>query len=140
MRGIGFFRFINCRKRDLICYNNSVFNHFCQSHSEPSVETFLKQGSKRRGKPLTGDGKESDIQDIGVISDRDVTADEMAQIKRAHWSIENRVHHVLDDTFREDRSPAKKSKNNLALIRKFAYNLLRIAISISFLAKIALIS
>ena len=34
---------------------------------------------------------------------------------------------MLDDSFREDRSPAKKSKNNLALIRKFAYNILRIA-------------
>ena len=33
---------------------------------------------------------------------------------------------MLDDTFREDRSPAKKSKNNLALIRKFAYNILRL--------------
>ena len=39
----------------------------------------------------------------------------------------NRLHHVLDDTFREDRSPAKGSKNNLALIRKFAYNILRLA-------------
>lgn len=36
------------------------------------------------------------------------------------------MHHVLDDAFREDRSSAKKSKNNLALIRKFTYNLLRI--------------
>jgi hypothetical protein len=41
--------------------------------------------------------------------------------------VENKLHHVLDDTFREDRSPAKKSKNNLALIRKIAYNLLRIS-------------
>ena len=36
------------------------------------------------------------------------------------------VDHVLDDTFREDRSPAKKSRNSLALIRKFAYNILRL--------------
>jgi len=41
--------------------------------------------------------------------------------------VENRLHHVLDDTFREDRSPARKSKNRLALIRKFAYNILRLA-------------
>ena len=32
-----------------------------------------------------------------------------------------------DDTFREDRSPAKKSRNNLSLIRKYAYNILRLA-------------
>jgi hypothetical protein len=41
--------------------------------------------------------------------------------------VENRLHQVLDDTFREDRSPAKATKNNLALIRKFDYNILRIA-------------
>ena len=41
--------------------------------------------------------------------------------------MENKLHHVLDDTFREDRSPAKRSRNNLALIRKIAYNLLRIS-------------
>jgi len=33
----------------------------------------------------------------------------------------------LDDVFREDRSPARKCKNNLALVRKFAYNVLRLA-------------
>ena len=41
--------------------------------------------------------------------------------------MENRLHHVLDDAFREDRSPARKSRNSLALIRKYAYNILRIA-------------
>lgn len=93
----------------------------------PDVETFIKKGSRRRARPITGDGEKSDIQEIGIISDRELTAEEMGEIKRAHWSIENSVHHVLDDTFREDRSPAKKSKNNLALIRKYAYNILRIA-------------
>ena len=34
----------------------------------------------------------------------------------------------MDDLFREDRSSAKKGKNNLAVIRRIAYNLLRIAI------------
>ena len=69
-----------------------------------------------------------DLQKTGMISDMELTAGEMGKIKREHWSVENRLHHVLDDTFREDRPPAKKSKNNLALVRKFAYNLLRIAI------------
>ena len=56
-----------------------------------------------------------------------MTAAEMGKRKRNHWAVENSLHHVLDDTFREDRSPAKGSKNNLSLIRKFAYNILRIA-------------
>ena len=69
-----------------------------------------------------------DIQETGMISDLELTAEEMGRIKREHWAVENRLHHVLDDTFRKDRSPAKRSKNNLALFRKFAYNILRIAI------------
>lgn len=63
----------------------------------------------------------------GIISDRELSAEEMGKLKRGHWAVENRLHHVLDDTFREDRSPAKKFKISLALIRKFAYNILRLA-------------
>ena len=54
-------------------------------------------------------------------------AEEISDKNRFRWRVEA-VHHSLDDVFREDRSPAKKSRNNLALIRKFAYNILRIAI------------
>lgn len=64
---------------------------------------------------------------MGIISSRKVSAQEALEIKRGHWRIENSLHHVLDDLFREDRSSARKSKNNLAVIRKIAYNLLRIA-------------
>lgn len=93
----------------------------------PDKETFLKKGSRRRPKPVGDEERGKDIQKTGMISDMELSAKEIGHIKREHWSVENRLHHVLDDTFREDRSPAKKSKNNLALIRKFAYNLLRIA-------------
>lgn len=55
-----------------------------------------------------------------------MSAKELGDYKRAHWKIENNLHHVLDDDFREDRSTAKKSKNNLSVIRKYAYNILTI--------------
>lgn len=93
----------------------------------PDMETFLKNGSRRKPKPLKSDREGGDIQEAGLISDMELKADELGRIKRAHWAVENRLHHVLDETFREDRSPAKKSKNNLALVRKFAYNILRLA-------------
>ena len=93
----------------------------------PDWKDFLKRGSRRRPKPESGDNEQSDIQKIGVISDRELKPEEMLDIRRAHWTVENRLHHVLDDTFREDRSPAGKSRNNLALIRKYAYNILRLA-------------
>lgn len=93
-----------------------------------SKAEFLKNGSKRKPKPVRGDGIQDDIQCIGVLADEIMSAKEMAAFKRAHWKIENGLHHVLDDDFREDRSTATKGSVNLSLIRKFAYNILRIAI------------
>ena len=93
----------------------------------PDEETFRKKGTFRQPKAETGDGEGAGIQTVGLISDMEMTAEEMGECRRKHWTVENRLHHVLDETFREDRSPAKGSKNNLALIRKFAYNILRLA-------------
>lgn len=89
---------------------------------------FLRNGSHRKPFISEGDGIRDDIQQIGMISDLELTAKEMADYKRAHWKIENNLHHVLDDAFREDRSTATKSRNNLALVRKLAYNVLRLAV------------
>lgn len=93
----------------------------------PSKEEFIKKGSRRVPAPSAEERVGKDIQCTALISDLILTAEELGSIKRMHWSIENRLHHVLDDTFREDRSPAKKSRNNLSLIRKYAYNILRLA-------------
>ena len=95
----------------------------------PTMESFLRSGSRRIPAPSADEGVGKDIQCTALISDLILTAEELGNIKRMHWSIENRLHHVLDDTFREDRSPAKKSRNNLALIRKYAYNILRLAMN-----------
>ena len=93
----------------------------------PDREVFRREGSVRQAAPRKGDGEKDDIQVVGIVSDREMSALEMGRCKREHWSVENRLHHVLDDTFREDRSPAKGSKNNLALIRKFAIDILCLA-------------
>ena len=44
--------------------------------------------------------------------------------KKKTLAVENELYHVLNDSFREDRSQARTSRNMLALIRKYAYNLL----------------
>ena len=91
----------------------------------PDVKTFLAKGSIRQPKPENGDGITDSMQTVGLVSNKKLTAEEAGAYKRAHRKIENGLHHVLDDVFREDRSPAKGSKNNLALVRKFAYNIIR---------------
>lgn len=94
----------------------------------PAYEDFIKNGTVRRPRITTGDDLTDDIHQVGLISSREMSAQETLKIKRDHWKIENSLHYVLDNLFREDRSSARKSKNNLAVIRKIAYNLLRIAI------------
>lgn len=89
---------------------------------------FLEHGSNRKPKPVQGDGIRDDYQSVGMVSDMKLSAKEMARLKRDHWKIEAGLHHVLDDVFREDRSTATRSKFNLSVIRKFAYNILRLAI------------
>lgn len=46
---------------------------------------------------------------------------------RCHWSIENRLHWVLDVVFREDEGCIRKenSPQNMALLRKIALNILK---------------
>jgi predicted transposase YbfD/YdcC len=48
-------------------------------------------------------------------------------IVRTHWGIENQLHWVLDVVFDEDRARNRKGNGpqNLAILRKFALNLLR---------------
>lgn len=94
----------------------------------PGYEEFLKNGTVRKPKITAGDDLTDEIHRVGIISSRMLSAQEALQIKRSHWKIENSLHYVLDDLFREDRSSAGKSKNNLAVIRKIVYNLLRISI------------
>ena len=55
-------------------------------------------------------------------------AKEFAQAVRNHWSIENRLHWVLDVSFREDQIKmcVKNAAQNMALIRHCALNLLRL--------------
>jgi predicted transposase YbfD/YdcC len=44
---------------------------------------------------------------------------------RGHWRIENGSHYVRDTAFAEDASRIRKSPDIVALLRSFAYNLLR---------------
>ena len=56
----------------------------------------------------------------------EITIDEFKKIRRHHWAIENSLHWVLDNSFREDRMRMKKdhASENMNLIRKFVLNVL----------------
>ena len=61
------------------------------------------------------------------LSSLQANAATLLQTVREHWGIENRCHWVLDVVFHEDASRTRTgfADDNLALLRKFALNLLR---------------
>ena len=63
------------------------------------------------------------------ISSAQLTAKAAADAVRGHWGIENRLHWVLDVTFKEDQSRLRKGHGakNMAVVRHFAINIVRAA-------------
>lgn len=71
---------------------------------------------------------EVSIQYKFYITDVDMSAEKFSDVTRNHWQIENNLHWILDVHFREDLSKSKKDKiiENLALLRKICYNLIKL--------------
>ena len=62
-----------------------------------------------------------------IYSNKGMTAKKLMMCKRNHWSIENKLHWVLDMAFREDESRARKdnSAENFNVLRQIALNILK---------------
>lgn len=61
------------------------------------------------------------------LSSLKADAQELARVVRAHWSIENNLHWVLDVVFREDESRIRigHAAENFALVRRMALGLIK---------------
>ncbi|WP_294233586.1 transposase [Prosthecobacter sp.] len=55
-----------------------------------------------------------------LLSSRKASAAELGRLIRNHWSVENKCHHLLDVTFREDHCQVrdKTAAHNLMLLRE----------------------
>ena len=73
------------------------------------------------------DGKSSVERAFYIGSKGVADAEVFAKAARGHWGVENRLHWVLDVTFREDDCRVRKghAPQNLSALRKFALALLR---------------
>lgn len=98
----------------------------CGNDITPSLTDFLKEGSRKQPKPAAGDGVDKDIQWCGLVSSKVLEAKGLLDFKRQHWSVENRLHYVLDETFGEDKSTIRLGKNTMSILRKCAYNIARL--------------
>jgi len=68
------------------------------------------------------------VEHAFYVMSKTMNAEEFASYARGHWKIENSLHWVLDDFFREDRCTARAggSTENLALMRKIVFNLTKL--------------
>jgi predicted transposase YbfD/YdcC len=62
-----------------------------------------------------------------IALSRKLSPETIGQVVRAHWSIENQLHWILDVVFDEDAARTRKDygPENLAVIRRLAQNILR---------------
>jgi predicted transposase YbfD/YdcC len=67
------------------------------------------------------------MQDRYYLLSRIMTASEFLDTVRAHWTIENSLHWVLDVVMREDQARARKdhAPANLAILRRLALNTIK---------------
>lgn len=54
-----------------------------------------------------------------------ITAEQLLQLSRKHWKIENTNHYVRDVSLLEDKSKSRKNPGIMARIKSFALNILR---------------
>jgi predicted transposase YbfD/YdcC len=61
------------------------------------------------------------------LMSRSMRAEELGQVVREHWQVENSLHYVLDVTFKEDDSRVRKGNGpeNLAILRRLALSLMK---------------
>ncbi len=88
----------------------------------PSHDTFGRVFRIREIKGKTSTERAFYIDSKGIAN-----AETFAKAARSHWGIENKLHWVLDVTFREDDCRVRKghAPQNLSALRKFALTLLR---------------
>lgn len=71
-------------------------------------------------------GEEASNTVTYYISNKNITDMELATYVRNHWRIENNLHYILDERFKEDRCTARvdNAMENLSILRKIIYNLM----------------
>lgn len=62
------------------------------------------------------------------ISSREANAEELGKGIRSHWGVENKVHHVLDVAYSEDKCRVRKDHGaeNLSVIRRAVQNMVKL--------------
>ena len=106
----------------------------CWSISDPAYLTTIRGLGRWRGLKSVvmviserRIGEKTEQQTSYFITSLESNAEKILKAKRSHWSIENKLHWVLDIAFREDHCRVRKDNapHNFAILRHMALNLLK---------------
>jgi predicted transposase YbfD/YdcC len=83
---------------------------------------------ERRTEFFNGKKRHEIVYGISSLTAEQASAQQLLELNRGHWEIENRVHYVRDVTFDEDRSQVRKGNGAqvMASIRNLVIAILRI--------------
>ena len=106
-------------RRSVVVVPDTTLAH---KHNFPGIRAVARLTSHRRV-----DGKETEVVVRHFLLSQVFSAKRVLDIVRAHWTIENQLHWVLDVVFDEDRARNRKDHGpeNISILRKLALNLLR---------------
>lgn len=93
---------------------------FCIRRTTTDLEGKVLKGRKSTTETVWG---------LTSLSPEQASPAELLVYNRGHWQIENRLHHVRDMTYDEDRSQVRKAQrpHAMATLRNVAISLLRLA-------------
>lgn len=103
-----------------VCRATSAITWLQEQHKWPGLKTIAAVYSSRE----TYKGKQEEVR--YYISSLSCDAERIAKAARAHWSIENSLHWVLDVTMNEDKSLIRNDNapEILSMMKKWGLNLI----------------
>jgi predicted transposase YbfD/YdcC len=106
---------------------SQVVDWYAPQRSYPGAPRFPKLTTIAMVESRIERGDKIETERRSYISSRALSAAAFAEAARGHWAIENKLHWVLDVTFKEDLSRLRTGHDakNMAVVRHFALNLVR---------------
>lgn len=96
-------------------------------HEWDGLKSVMRVERTREYKNGKNKGKTAETETAYYLCSKVVSAEQAAGYVRGHWGIENSLHHVLDVSYREDRSRIRKENaaENMNILRKVTANIIR---------------